>query len=244
MNSPTIGILAGMGPRSTAPFIDQVITECQVQYGAKHDIDFPKMMICSLPAPFHPGRPTDHAAMEATIRGGLQDLVRSGADFIAIPCNTAHVYYPQLAKSVDLPLLNMVELALDAMPAAAESVALVAARPTIESGIYQDGLRARGRHVVDIDWQGDVDALIGSTRTSQDPALFRSQWARLTQRAATAGADTMIIACMDLTAIKSHIDTALHVLDAGQCLAAAVVRRWMAERKRRAENAALEAHCE
>lgn len=35
-----------MGPRSTAPFIDLVITECQTQYGARDDIDFPRMMIC------------------------------------------------------------------------------------------------------------------------------------------------------------------------------------------------------
>ena len=63
MQQPTIGILAGMGPRSTAPFIDLVLTECQSQYGATNDIDFPKMMICSLPAPFYPDRPTDHAAM-------------------------------------------------------------------------------------------------------------------------------------------------------------------------------------
>lgn len=46
-----IGILAGMGPRSTAPFIDLVIDECQRQYGAQNDIDFPSMMIYSLPAP-------------------------------------------------------------------------------------------------------------------------------------------------------------------------------------------------
>jgi len=32
----TIGILAGMGPHSTAPFIDLIITQCQIQYGVKH----------------------------------------------------------------------------------------------------------------------------------------------------------------------------------------------------------------
>lgn len=58
MAEPTVGILAGMGPRSTAPFIDLVVTEYQVQYGARVDIDFPKMMICSQPAPFYEGRPT------------------------------------------------------------------------------------------------------------------------------------------------------------------------------------------
>ena len=47
-----IGILAGMGPRSTAPFVDLVVSECRNQYGARHDIDFPPMMILSWPTPF------------------------------------------------------------------------------------------------------------------------------------------------------------------------------------------------
>jgi hypothetical protein len=42
MDRPTIGILAGMGPRSTGPFVDRVVAECQLQYGARHDIDFPR----------------------------------------------------------------------------------------------------------------------------------------------------------------------------------------------------------
>ncbi|WP_158623708.1 GNAT family N-acetyltransferase [Corallococcus llansteffanensis] len=219
-----------MGPRSTAPFIELVLTECQRQYGATNDIDFPKMMICSLPAPFYPDRPTDHAAMEATLREGLQDVARTGADFIAIPCNTAHVYHSSLATSIDVPLLNMVRLTVDSLPDTSRSIALIAARPTVESGIYQEGLRRMGKRVVDLDWQGQVDQLIGSTRGSRDAAVFRSGWASLVERAALAGADTMLIACMDLSAIKVHLDTELQVLDAGECLAREIVGRWLSLR--------------
>jgi protein-disulfide isomerase len=42
MEKPSIGILAGMGLHSTGPFIDMVVSECQRQYGARDDIDFPK----------------------------------------------------------------------------------------------------------------------------------------------------------------------------------------------------------
>lgn len=47
----SLGVLAGMGPRSTAPFIDMLVDECQKQYGARFDIDYPKMHIISLPTP-------------------------------------------------------------------------------------------------------------------------------------------------------------------------------------------------
>ena len=34
-----IGILAGMGPKSTGPFVDQVVDAFQTLSGAKDDID-------------------------------------------------------------------------------------------------------------------------------------------------------------------------------------------------------------
>jgi aspartate racemase len=43
-----IGIPAGMGPKSTGPFIDQVISSFQSSTGAKNDIDFPPIIIYSL----------------------------------------------------------------------------------------------------------------------------------------------------------------------------------------------------
>jgi len=48
-----IGILAGMGPKSTGPFIDQLVFQFQEIIGAKNDIDFPHIMIYSLPTPFY-----------------------------------------------------------------------------------------------------------------------------------------------------------------------------------------------
>ncbi len=36
-NTKLIGILAGMGPKSTPPFLDQVVAQCQIQYGARNN---------------------------------------------------------------------------------------------------------------------------------------------------------------------------------------------------------------
>ena len=50
---PTIGILAGMGARSTAPFLEAVVDESQLQLGARHEIDYPPMVIFSWPIPYY-----------------------------------------------------------------------------------------------------------------------------------------------------------------------------------------------
>lgn len=219
-----------MGPRSTGPFLDLVVTACQELYGARNDIDFPKMLICSQPAPFYEDRPIDHAALEAATLEGLKTLESAGADFLAIACNTVHIYYPRLAAAVSVPLLNIVELAVQAVPASAGKVALVAARPTVESGIFQTALLASGHQVVELDWQSDVDGMLGAVRESTDPAVFRRLWASLLVKAEAAGASAVLVACLDLSGVVRYAETKLPVIDAADCLARAIVRRWMSAR--------------
>jgi aspartate racemase len=226
MIRPTIGILAGMGPRSTAPFLTLVLNECEFQYGAVNDIDYPKMMICSLPVPFYPDRAIDHDAMKAALRVGLRELVNAGAAFLAIPCNTAHVYFAELRASVQVPLLNMVDLTLDAVGGARRAVAVVAARPTMESEIYQRGLERRGHKVVDVSWQDDVDHLIGATRKAHRDEMIPGLWSQLVARAQAHGANTLLVGCMDLSAVLGLLRTELSVVDAGTCLARAIVGHW------------------
>jgi len=230
MASPTVGILAGMGPFSTAPFVDMVVSECQRQYGARHDVDFPRLMICSQPAPFYEDRPVDHAALEEAIQDGLRRLEGAGAAFLAIACNTAHIYYPALAARAKVPLLDMVELAVAALPAETRRVAVVAARPTAEAGIYQRRLAARGFTVVEGRWQGDVDKLLSATRSAREPVLFTTFWTGLIDQARAAGADTLLVACLDLSGVLCHAVTTLRVVDAAQALAEEIVAQWLVRR--------------
>ncbi|WP_240484856.1 hypothetical protein [Pantoea eucrina] len=52
-------------------------------------MDFPKMHIISLPAPFWPGKKIDDDAMIATLQQGISELVRAKVSLIAVPLHTA-----------------------------------------------------------------------------------------------------------------------------------------------------------
>jgi aspartate racemase len=228
MNNPpgTIGILAGMGPRSTAPFVDLVVDECQRQYGARNDDEFPPMMVYALPTPFYLDRPIDHGALRAAILAGLQRLASTGVAFVAMPCNTAHIYYDDLAASIDVPLLNMVDEALRAAPAPAARVALLATRPTVEAGIYQAAAAWAGLALASPErWQARVDQLIATIKTSPDRQAAAMLWRDLLADLAADRVDTILLACTDLNALRAE-HAGLTLLDATQCLAAATVRRW------------------
>lgn len=224
MKKAVIGILAGMGPRSTAPFIDMLITEAQEQYGARDDIDFPKMMICSQPAPFYEDRPVDHAALEAATLEGLLDLEKAGAAFAAIACNTVHIYYPQLAAALKIPLLNMLDLAVASIPKTARRVALITAQATADSGIYQKALQDCGFEVAEIGYQAEINHLLGATRTTRDGAVFKQHWANILDG---VEADAVLIACLDLSAIIVHAESPLPLIDASKALAEEIIRHWL-----------------
>ena len=225
---PTIGILAGMGPRSTGSFVDKVVAACQRQYGAKHDIDFPPMMIYSLPTPFYPDREPDHELMQATIIEGLHHLAKSGVAFIAMPCNTAHLYYEELAEACPVPLLNMLAGAKDALPEKADEVAVFGTRPTIEAGFYQTTLARRGKGwVVRPDWQERIDKVLMMQKEGKDPEKVRLRWRALMDEAKEAGADTAIMACTDLNTIPLKSDPPLYMFDATRVLAKNTVLRWL-----------------
>lgn len=221
-----IGILAGMGPKSTAPFVDKVVHLCQELYEAKNDIDFPPMMIYACPTPFYIDRPLDHEALEFAIIRGAQKIASTGVDFIAIPCNTAHRYFEHIKKSVDAPVLNMVEETIKHIPSNKGRVALLSTSSTLESAIYQDGLTTLGcQFVWQESWQYLVNQVISGVKDPNGLDQARSNWQKLLNEIG-GQADSLILACSDLNIVADHHPTDIPIIDASLCLARAVVNRY------------------
>lgn len=127
-----------------------LVTECHIGYGAKYDMDFPKMHIISLPTPFWPGKKVDDNAMIATLQQGIAELVRAKVSLIAVPCNLAHCYFAEMkAVSFAIPLLHIADSALESLPAEATRIAVLATEPTLEASFYQERIEASGKEIID-----------------------------------------------------------------------------------------------
>ncbi|EOP49740.1 aspartate racemase [Bacillus cereus VDM053] len=221
-----IGILAGMGPKSTGPFVDTVVAGCQTIYGATHDMDFPHMMIYSCPTPFYMDRPIDHAAMKKAIIEGAQKLESTGVDFIAMPCNTAHLYFEELQRSITIPILNIVDETLKAILENTKKVALLATEATVQAGIYQDGITKRNiEYIHNEQWQEMINQIITCIKGGEIEKA-RKLWSVLVLQLKDE-VDTAIIACTDLNVVLSE-----DFVDSSQCLAKAVVRMYVSNIKR------------
>lgn len=222
-----IGILAGMGPKSTGPFVDQVVTTFQSITGARYDIDFPPMMIYSLPTPFYLDRPLDHSLMEQTICTGLKKLASCGVSFIAMPCNTAHLYFKSLENCISLPLLNMVDITVKNIPSTVKKVAILGTTQTLESQIYQKKLEAYNiRYLHYPEWQEQITSLLKQIKEEPNSNKAFFTWEKLSQSFKTKDIDTLLIVCTDLNQIFNKISLSFHFIDASACLAKAIVQKW------------------
>ena len=114
MTEKIIGIIGGMGPEATVDFMNRIIRATP----AKDDIDHIRLIVDNNPK--IPSRMK--AILEQTGEDPTPCLVEMarkladwGADILTIPCNTAHYYYQIIKDAIDIPVLNMIELTVDAV---------------------------------------------------------------------------------------------------------------------------------
>lgn len=231
MTKGSIGILAGMGPRSTTPFLELVLDQCQAQYGAKYDIDYPHIIIYSLPTPFYIDRQIDHALMKETIKEGLKKLEASGVSFIAMPCNSAHLYFNELKDSISIPLLNIVDETVSCLLDAGQRITIFATETTVKSGLYQQGILSAGHEFVfSRDWQLKVNNIISSIKLKKDMGLITSLWNELVCEVRDQGVESIILACTDLSVLSNTRESGPDIYDSSEALAKAAVKLYLQEK--------------
>ncbi|WP_164463865.1 aspartate/glutamate racemase family protein [Bacillus sp. PK3-056] len=222
-----IGILAGMGPRSTAPFIESVLDECERQYGAKNDIDFPHMIIYSLPTPFHPKEPIIKEDMVKTLQIGIQSLTEANCDFIAVPCNVVHQFYEDMTKMTNVPILNIIQETINAIGVQSSKVGLIGTRSTVENQLYQPYLLNNNK---DIYWteriQSQVDQLIYDVKQNREMEELIQQWKNIELDLTENGVTDVVCVCTDLYFCGSY--TSLNFFDSSKILAKSLVERYLA----------------
>ncbi len=223
-----IGILAGMGPRSTTPFLEMVIDQCQMQYGAKNDIDFPHMLIYSLPTPFYVDRPINHKDMEETVIRGICKLEDAGADYIVIPCNSVHIYFDAFREAARVPLLNVIDETVKELPQGKCRVTLLGTSGTYQSGLYQKGILDDGHEFVFHDeWQDIVNEMIKTIKAYKNDPHAVALWQKLLAEIKGEKIDAIIIACTDLNVVTDKCKSRIKLVDSSASLAKATIKKYL-----------------
>lgn len=136
-----IGILGGMGPAATVDLFDKIVKLVPAQ----RDQDHPRVIIDSNSQ--IPSRVEFLAGVGPTPIPALVDsartLERAGADLIAVPCNTAHLFHREIQAAVTIPVLHMMAetgRALVGLEPPVRRAGLLATTGTIVAGLYHQAM--------------------------------------------------------------------------------------------------------
>jgi aspartate racemase len=132
-----------MGPLATAELFRRIVEKTP----AKRDQEHPRIIIYNNPK--IPDRTAFILGKGEDPRPELIDSARKleswGADFIIMPCNTAHFFTETIQRAINIPLVSMVEETAEAVKRMGlRKVGLLATDGTIKGLVYHRALLSHG----------------------------------------------------------------------------------------------------
>jgi len=209
MKKPVLGILGGLGPASSVYFYDLITNGTR----AANDRDHIDLILSS-----HATTPDRTAFIlgekrENPLKAMVEDarkLEAYGADFIAIPCNTAHYFYEELAEAVHIPIINIVsETAAYIHALGVKKVGVLATDGTVQSGTYQKICDFYGMECLmpkPEDQAAVMRIIYDDIKSGNAPDVdcFR----KIANTLFSKGCERLILGCTELSLIKkqAHLD--------------------------------------
>ncbi|MBS3920797.1 MAG: aspartate/glutamate racemase family protein [Deltaproteobacteria bacterium] len=232
MKEKIIGIIGGMGPEATIDLFTKIVKGIKV----KKDQDHLRILIDN-----NPKIPDRTLAIQGKGPSPLPQLIQSakllekaGADFIVIPCVTAHYYYDPLQGKVNIPILHIVTETVNHIKKRLKGVrkiGLIATTGTIQTGLFQEALSAIGINSLLLDpavqkeWV--MEAIYGEKGIK---AIGPSEGSRylileVSQKFLKQGAQAIIAGCTEIPLVLKEGDIPVPVIDPISLLAQAAIER-------------------
>jgi len=222
-----IGILGGMGPEATADLFMRIIRATPVKRDQDHFrviIDSNSKIADRTPAVLGTG----HSPLPTIVATG-KNLEQAGADFLIMPCNTAHFFHAEIQAELGIPLLHMIRLSAKHIKenySEVKRVGLLATDGTLASKLYYG---AYGKYGIDVihpsdDSQADVmDAVYRDIKTG-DLETGCKLLHRVAVELIEAGSKAVNCGCTEVSLVLHDGDVPVPVVDPLQVLAEEAIK--------------------
>jgi len=205
-----VGIIGGMGPESTAELIRRVflLTKTNVEQDHIHIIADSNPKIPDRTAYLLGKGPSPVPALQETVKR----LTQAGADLLAIPCNTAHIFYDDMQSATSVPILNMIECCAEwtkKICQPGDQVGLLATLGTIKAGTYAQALSKRGLQSIlptEEEQETLMEAIYGNDGVKKGQYSRPLEIVReLSEKLLARGAQAVIAGCTEISIIADEI---------------------------------------
>jgi aspartate racemase len=198
----TVGVIGGMGPEATVDFLRRLVA----QTPARDDADHLHVLVDN-----NPKIPSRIAALIAGIGEDptpvlchmAQGLEAQGADFLVMPCNTAHYYLPAIARAVRIPMLDMVQLAIGKLSGGPRRVGLLASPAVRLVGLYKARMEQAGLDAIfpDASHEEGILGVIRAVKAGKQGDEQQKDYVAVARHLRQAGAGALLVACTELSVL-------------------------------------------
>ena len=228
MPEKIIGILGGMGPEATIDLFYKIIKFTP----AEKDQDHLRIIIDNNPK--IPDRTIAILGIGEDPLPSLQETARNlekaGADFIIIPCNTAHYFLLLIQESVKVPILNMIEKTAKETQKKIPSiikVGLLASIGTYKTEIYHQQFKKFNIEVISPEEKDKEEVMkaIYEVKAGNLSEGIKRNIIKIAQKLIDKGAEAIIAGCTEIPLILKEEDVVVPLIDPTQVLAKAAVQK-------------------
>ncbi len=220
MERKIIGILGGMGPAATVELFRRIVQKTPARCDQEH------INIVIYSNPQIPDRGSfilgDGPDPRPALLEGARKLERMGAQLIAIPCNTAHVFRQDIQRAVRIPIIDMI--AETASIIQERVVGLLGTDTTIQTGLYHRACAGGAIDIITPEPADQAQVMKTIWRIKAGDFSLREEMQVIGKRLCRQGAEALVIGCTELSLMLSQRDFACPVYDALDVLAQTALR--------------------
>lgn len=227
MTEPVVGVIGGMGPEATVELMRRVIAATP----AADDGDHIHMIVDN--------NPKIPSRIKALIEGTGDDpgpeiaamarrLEQAGADFLVMPCNTAHHYWSYAAEAVDVPVWHLVDLTLGQVAAEVGTptrVGMLASPALRRVRLYEPHCAAHGVSLLYPEREEALLEVIRAVKTGSAGEREIDALASAARQLGEAGAGAIVLGCTEFSLLGHRLDIDIPVIDTLQALAERIVAK-------------------
>jgi len=215
----TIGILGGMGPEATVYMFNLLIKKT----GVKKDQDHIRVVILS-----DPGVPPRTDAILGKgpspvpyLVKGVKTLKGAGADFIIMPCVTAHYFIPEVKELVDFKLVSLVEESVKwakLKVGGLKKAGIVASTGTLKSLLFSDAFGGAGIELIAPEGKAQeqyMEAIFGEAgiKAGYTEGLAREMILSCARKLIEQGAEAVIAGCTEVPLVLRDADIPVPLIE-------------------------------
>ncbi|MDP3672668.1 MAG: aspartate/glutamate racemase family protein [Telluria sp.] len=212
-----IGLIGGMSWESTIPYYRQINETIKERLGGLHSA---KIVLYSVD--FHEIERLQHAgdwdAAGVILAEAARSLQAAGAVFLVLCTNTMHKVASSIEGAVNIPLFHIADpTAAEIKRAGHSTVGLLGTRFTMEQAFYRD--RLSERHGLRVIVPGPEERQIIHRIIYDELCLgvvtakSRSEYRRIMEGLASAGAQAIILGCTEISLLVSQQDSEVPLFD-------------------------------